>query len=601
MSRPTRPVAGRALAAAVACSAALVTVLVGAPAAQAATPGLSVSEVAPWASGNSPYAADWFELTNNGAAAVDLTGYKIDDSSASVATAAPLVGVGSLAPGESAIFLEASASNADPATRFRSFWSLPGEVQVGTYTGSGLGLSTSGDGVNVFDSAGATRASVSFGASTAAAPYASFDNTAGVDGPLTVMSQPGVNGAYLVASPPAPAGQSAIGSPGTARAAGTTTSPSPSPSPSPAASANLPWPGGPELTVVDDAGLSAGNLSGLTYTPSGTAAPGTLWAVQNGPSVLFQLRSTDGMRFAPGGTGAGAAPAGTALRYPDGSGDPDTEGVTLVNQSPAGGVYVATERNNAVSNVSKLAVLRYDAASTVSPLAANAQWDLTAALPATGANFGLEAITWVPDAFLVAGGLRDSSTSAAYDPASYPQHGTGLFFVGVEGSGMVYGFALDTAGTTFHLVTSFTSGFTTVMETTFDPDTGAFWARCDNTCQNVSTVLAISPSTGTFAVTARYDRPADMAATMGNEGYAIGSNAECSNGVKPVYFADDGDTDGFSLRRGTLNCQALPANLPEFPLAPLALLSGLAVLGGVLLLRQRVSRRTTGLPLAQLR
>jgi hypothetical protein len=33
-----------------------------------------VTEVSPWSSGNSPYAADWFEVTNTGATPVDLTG-----------------------------------------------------------------------------------------------------------------------------------------------------------------------------------------------------------------------------------------------------------------------------------------------------------------------------------------------------------------------------------------------------------------------------------------------------------------------------------------------------------------------------------------------
>ncbi|WP_028059843.1 hypothetical protein [Candidatus Solirubrobacter pratensis] len=37
--------------------------------AAAAPASVIVSEVSPWSSGNSPYAADWFELTNTGAQA----------------------------------------------------------------------------------------------------------------------------------------------------------------------------------------------------------------------------------------------------------------------------------------------------------------------------------------------------------------------------------------------------------------------------------------------------------------------------------------------------------------------------------------------------
>src|SRR5204863_852823 len=42
---------------------------------------LIISEVAPWGSGNSPYAVDWIEITNTGATAQTITGWKIDDNS----------------------------------------------------------------------------------------------------------------------------------------------------------------------------------------------------------------------------------------------------------------------------------------------------------------------------------------------------------------------------------------------------------------------------------------------------------------------------------------------------------------------------------------
>ena len=55
------------------------TTEIGSPGAVAAH--ALISEVAPWGSGNTPYAADWFEVTNTGATPVDLTGWKMDDSS----------------------------------------------------------------------------------------------------------------------------------------------------------------------------------------------------------------------------------------------------------------------------------------------------------------------------------------------------------------------------------------------------------------------------------------------------------------------------------------------------------------------------------------
>ena len=102
------------------------------------------------------------------------------------------------------------------------------------------------------------------------------------------------------------------------------------------------------------------NLSGLAYQPSGSGAPGVLWAVRNGPGTLFRL-VYDGTKWTP--DTANGWSAGKQLRYPDGTGDPDAEGVTLVGGDPANGIYVATERNNGASSVSRPAILRFDVSS----------------------------------------------------------------------------------------------------------------------------------------------------------------------------------------------------------------------------------------------
>lgn len=49
------------------------------------------------------------------------------------------------------------------------------------------------------------------------------------------------------------------------------------------------------------------------------------------------------------------------------------------------------------------------------------------------ANLGIEAVKWVSDANLT--GLTDENTGCAYNPANYPLHGDGLFFVAVEDGG----------------------------------------------------------------------------------------------------------------------------------------------------------------------
>ena len=179
---------------------------------------LIISEVAPWSSGSSPVAADWFEVTNTKAVAVDITGWKVDDSSQSPAAALALNGITSIAPGESVIFLETSATNAATIiTNFKSNWfgsNPPANLQVGSYTGGGIGLSSGGDQVNLYNGVSSTPVtSVLFGASPAVAPFTTFDNTAGLNTittGITALSAVGVNGAFVAANNSA----NEIGSPG---------------------------------------------------------------------------------------------------------------------------------------------------------------------------------------------------------------------------------------------------------------------------------------------------------------------------------------------------------------------------------------------------
>ena len=177
------------------------------------TPSLVISEVAPWSSGNSPVAADWFEVTNTGAGTVNLAGWRMDDNSNAFANSVALSGIASIAPGESVVFIE-TANLAGAAAAFRSTWfgaNAPADLKIGSYSGSGVGLSTSGDAVNLFDGGGALRASVSFGASPASAPFATFENPDGLDNvTLTQLSVPGVHGAFAAAGD-----ANEIGSPGT--------------------------------------------------------------------------------------------------------------------------------------------------------------------------------------------------------------------------------------------------------------------------------------------------------------------------------------------------------------------------------------------------
>ncbi|MDQ8045766.1 MAG: SdiA-regulated domain-containing protein, partial [Solirubrobacteraceae bacterium] len=182
----------------------------GSPGTAPVATSLAVTEVAPWGSSDTTYAADWWELTNLGSTTVDLTGFKIDDSSNAFATAVPMTGVASLAPGQSAIFVEGDATT---ATKFTSAWfgsSVPAGFQIGSYSGQGVGLSAGGDGVNVFNADGDRVTGVSFGAST---NNVSFDNAVGAGSfsvpvpTISTLSVVGTHGAFNA--------HDEIGSPGT--------------------------------------------------------------------------------------------------------------------------------------------------------------------------------------------------------------------------------------------------------------------------------------------------------------------------------------------------------------------------------------------------
>lgn len=295
------------------------------------------------------------------------------------------------------------------------------------------------------------------------------------------------------------------------------------------------WPGGATATVADGSNVFGTNLSGLSFE-----SPDVLWAVKNGPSTLYRL-VRDGTRWKPDSTGA------RSLNYHDGSGDPDAEGVVRTPD----GLMVATERDGDDSGTSLLKVLRYNPSSTAKSVNAVAEWDLTFDLPEVEDNSGLEAISWVPDSFLTSKGFRDENTNAAYKPSSYANHGTGLYFVGLEDGGMVYAYALDQSGDDFTQVAAFAGGFPSIMDLEFEPATGRLWSTCDNHCQGRSAALSIV--NGKFAVSTTYDRPGQLG-NYNLEGFAIAPQSACASGRKPVVWADDDNTGGHALRAGSLPC-----------------------------------------------
>jgi 2',3'-cyclic-nucleotide 2'-phosphodiesterase (5'-nucleotidase family) len=313
------------------------------------------------------------------------------------------------------------------------------------------------------------------------------------------------------------------------------------------------WPGDAGVSSVSAVNAYGGDMSGLAYEATGVGR-GTLWAVNNGSGVLYQLLwdATAG-QWVP--ASADGWSAGKTLRYPGGAGEVDAEGVGLVAGSAANGIYVATERDNAASSISRPSVLLFDVSASGTELTATTEWNLASILPALPANGGLEGIAWIPDADLTAQGFIDESTDAAYDPADYAGHGNGLFFVGVEGTARIYAVALQDGGVA-RLVATIDPKLAMVAEVAYDAASGLLYAVCDDACDGEIHAMAITqngPSMGSFQNVASYANPAGMADNIANEGFAIGT---CENGVAPVFYADDNETDGISLREGRMYCGA---------------------------------------------
>lgn len=181
--------------------------------AQSTFAAIIISEVDAAGSATSTYANDWFELTNTGSAAVDITGWKMDDNSNAFASAVALRGVSSIAAGQSVVFIESNASGSNDASIDAAFiqaWfgsKAPAKLVIGNYGGSGVGLSQTSDAVNIFTSTGSLVTRVDFGAS---ALGNTFDNAAGLNNvTLTTFSAAGVHGAFTSAN------GVEVGSPGT--------------------------------------------------------------------------------------------------------------------------------------------------------------------------------------------------------------------------------------------------------------------------------------------------------------------------------------------------------------------------------------------------
>lgn len=303
-----------------------------------------------------------------------------------------------------------------------------------------------------------------------------------------------------------------------------------------------PWPGSAGVRVLDSVPMFLEDSSGLDVQ---TTADGTfLWAVDNGEGRIWKLvASADGSVSLVDGWADGKR-----VRFqkdastPDAAG-PDTEGITV---DGSGLVYVASERDNSVKGVNQNKILQVDPNAAESDLIALTEWDLTDLLPAVGANLGIEAVEWVPDAALT-GTLFDDNAQAAYDASAYAGKSSGLFFVAVEDGGGVYAFALSADGPA-ELVSTIDPGLAGVMALDYDSVLDVLWAVCDDGCGGKSAQITLN-GTDTPGI-AHFSRAAGLP-DINNEGFATAPASLSVDGQRPVWWFADGFASE-ALRVGTL-------------------------------------------------
>ncbi|KEY21679.1 5'-nucleotidase [Bifidobacterium longum subsp. longum 17-1B] len=380
------------------------------------------------------------------------------------------------------------------------------------------------------------------------------------------------------------------------------------------------WSGLADVTTVDAEGEfgakgqggdhTDGNLSGLVYEAGKDGKQGVLWAADNdlnptlgntadkGPGSInkfvyqngtWQQDPTDGWTF----TNNGQTKGGKQLHFKDGKGGVDSEGITLINGDSSKGIFIGAERDNENKNVPRPSILQYDVTEKTTDangdgahdLNATHEWNLIAALTQFGvtlghgadANLGVEGIAFIPDSVLTANGFQsnlDPKNVMTYDPDGFGNDFGGLFFAALEKTGHIYAFALQTVNDEdlVHPVadidlpqSAVNAGYDGPRDLTWDAEHNQLLAQSDNDANTGAKIGTYEFKNGVLQLTKLTDTP-DEIRTQNTEGFAITPDAEATKVVdgkvyKPVCWADDGVTNGHSLRMGYMATnQPVPAS-----------------------------------------
>ncbi len=219
---------------------------------------------------------------------------------------------------------------------------------------------------------------------------------------------------------------------------------------------NCAWPGGAENTRIDitesDMG---GNMSGAVWNP----VTEKLWVVSNS-GIFWRMSCTGNCSLA----GSWSVDGSGSAKWSIGS---DTEAITQASWNDDS-VFIGIEQ----SGGNRL-IREYDVSGALGTISLQDTWTLTEMN--TGAtNSGLEALTFVPDAWLATHQFRDAGgnlyTSSVFGTG-------GLFFAGLQANAHVFVFDLDrsTPGN-YIFVGEFTTGQSEIAGLEFDRSNGLLYS-----------------------------------------------------------------------------------------------------------------------------
>src|SRR5262249_18741960 len=137
--------------------------------------------------------------------------------------------------------------------------------------------------------------------------------------------------------------------------------------------------------------------------------------------------------------------------------------------------------------------------------------------------------------------------------------GGGIFFVGLEKTGKLYGYIFN-SDNTWRRIATVNTGFQTIQDLLWDPTQQLLWATCDNGCQGRSSIIQVDTNAdanqGTFQLVTVNSRPTGAVDNLNNEGFTLAPISECIGGSRRAYWSDDTDDGSHWLRSAYINCAA---------------------------------------------